>query len=55
MERAQKRCWRAIILGGTLLSLVAFGTRAEAGELGHYVPSLFNVRDLVMPAKGVYG
>jgi hypothetical protein len=31
------------------------GTRGEAGELGHYLPSLFNVRDFVMPPKGVYG
>jgi hypothetical protein len=35
--------------------MMAFGTGGEAGELGHYVLSLFNVRDLVMLAKGVYG
>jgi hypothetical protein len=48
--------WRrlAMVLGMVLLSTGALGTRGEAGELGHYVPSLFNVRDFVMPPKGVY-
>jgi hypothetical protein len=35
--------------------MLALGVRGEAGELGHYAPALFNVRDLVMPPQGVYG
>ena len=55
MDRAQQWHRLAIVLGVVLSGMAAFGPRGEAGELGHYVPSLFNVRDLVMPAKGVYG
>jgi hypothetical protein len=53
MDNAQK--WRrlALILGMILLSMGSLGTRGEAGELGHYAPSLFNVRDFVMPPKGL--
>lgn len=55
MHRLQP--WRqlATVLGIVLLSGVALGTRGEAGELGHYAPSVLNVRDVVMPPKGVYG
>jgi hypothetical protein len=54
MDEAQK--WRrlVLVLGMVLLGMGAWGTSGEAGELGHYVPSLFNVRDFVMPPKGVY-
>jgi hypothetical protein len=34
MERAQKRRWRATVLGGILLSMVAFRTRGEADDDG---------------------
>jgi hypothetical protein len=54
MDDVQKWRWLARVLGMVLLWVVALGTRGEAGELGHYAPSVFNVRDLVMPPKGVY-
>jgi hypothetical protein len=38
-----------------LISLVLAAHGAEAGELGHYVPGLLNIRDTIMPPKGVYG
>ena len=44
--------WRQLSPG--LLLIVAVGP-AEAGELGHYVPGLPNIRDVVMPPPGVYG
>ena len=39
--------------------LVVFGLLAAvgpayAGQLGHYFPGSFNIRDYVMPDKGVY-
>ena len=43
------------VLGMILLVVATVSTRGEAGELGHYAPAVFNVRDLVMPQPGVYG
>jgi hypothetical protein len=36
-----------------LLAVSAVGP-AYAGQLGHYFPGSFNIRDYVMPDKGVY-
>ena len=47
-------------LAGALLVLASLGASLElapsasAGELGHYFPGGFNVRDYIMPDKGVY-
>jgi hypothetical protein len=48
--------WRSIILA--LAPALLGGTTvmpAWAGELGHYAPGILNVRDTVMPPKGLYG
>jgi hypothetical protein len=42
-------------MGMVLLGVGVLGTGGEAGELGHYAPALFNIRDFIMPAQGVYG
>jgi hypothetical protein len=49
------RCWQSWLA----LTLVSLGTLAVAapvgaGELGHYAPGLLNVRDTIMPGKGLY-
>ncbi len=37
-----------------LLALSAGARPTHAGQLGHYFPGAFNVRDYIMPDKGVY-
>ncbi len=55
MTRSLGRClgWLAFTL--TVCGIFATGSRVEAGELGHYVPGLLNIRDTIMPPKGLYG
>jgi hypothetical protein len=44
--------WGAIVL--LLLSSLAPAPPAHAGDLSHYFPGSFNIRDYILPDKGVY-
>lgn len=47
---------RQNLIVGTLLGALVFGTGiAPAGEVGHFVPGILNIRDFVVPDPGFYG
>ncbi len=43
-----------VVVAFGLLAVLAMAGPAHAGQLGHYFPGAFNVRDYIMPDKGVY-
>jgi Putative MetA-pathway of phenol degradation len=53
---ARRTCWQRFRLALALVSLgtLAVGSPVGAGELGHYAPGLLNIRDTIMPGKGLY-
>jgi hypothetical protein len=51
MDWSQQWHRLVVVPGIVLLSVAAFGTCAGAGELGHYAPALFNIRDFVRTAS----
>jgi hypothetical protein len=46
---------KILVLGSVILVGVIMTMTAYAGEIGHFVPGVANIRDLAVPPAGFYG
>jgi hypothetical protein len=46
---------KTLAIGSVILIAASMAMTATAGEIGHFVPGVANIRDLAVPAPGFYG
>src|SRR6478752_532105 len=55
LNLARKRSPRRFGVTCAMLLAASGATVADAGEIGHYVPGVMNIRDMAVPGPGFYG